>query len=812
MNSFDDARPSPGKDQQVTRHVPHEVDSGMVWKSRHERPSVAAGESLISSLGAAFRRRWWQVLAVAAPVIALAAVLSYFAPRMYESESTFLLEATGQQGSGAGLELLDRIGRVSRLENEMALLQSRRVVAPTADRLNLSATLVVDGKESRPERQLEAFDVTPEAEEGLFGFAPMGDSARITNAVTGWEIARVAAGDTVRLPGLTFVAPAGRTAGFEIRVDEFASAEDGLQDAIEVTRLGREADLVRLTCTARDAQLAHDMCIELSTSYLELRNELQVSEAANARVFLADATKRIRAQLTEAEDSLTRYATRNSAVALGTKAQEEVRNVAGLAAQRDAKQAELSALREFLATVEGGGAGTGRYRELASFPTFLENDAITEMVASLIQLDNRRSDLSVLRTDENPDLAAVNTRIGAIEQQLQTTIKGYERALAAQIQSLAGTLQNANQRVAGIPSTQIELVRRERTVEQLEALSGTLEGRLREAELAEGVGMPSVRPIDPPEVPRQPSSPSVGLNLALGTTLGLALGFLFAAVREITDVRLRNREQIETAAGMRVLGMIPSVANAGPLLGEVGAAGRLSGSAGGTKGAAARRDREWGPAIESFRTLVADLKVSLANQNGSSPKSIAVMSSAQGEGKTYSTSNLALVWASMGVKTLLVDADLRLGRVADFFGLPKSEPGFSEVLRGSVHPSRAYQEVPAGGGHVLHVLTAGQATSEDTDAFHVPGRISDALEYFEREFDLVLIDTPPLNVVSDSTILAASVGAVLFVVRSGWTRPDALELALQRLQRTNRNLLGIVMNDVALPSYYASYYGSKSGA
>lgn len=762
----------------------------------------------IHGLVEAFRRRWWQVLVVAAPVVALAAVYTYTAPRLYESTSTFLLEA-GEASPGGSLGLLDRIGRVNRLENEIALLQSRRVLGPTADRLDLHVTVVADDRDLRPADVLDGFEATPEAVAGTYELVSYGDSLRVVEPISGEVVARSGVGDTITLPGIRFVAPDDLAAPVEVVVDDFGRATDRLGRAIDVSRLGRDADLVGLTCTASDPQRAHRMCVEVSDSYLSLRGELQVSEAANARQFLTDATMRIEEQLNEAEDSLTSYSRRNGAVALDTRADTEVRNLSEILAQRGLKEAERAALRGFLARIESDESGSSRYRELASFPTFLENEAITELVASLIALDNRRSDLATLRSESNPELAQLSSRIADIERQLKQMATSYEQALTLQIESLTEAHASATRRVSGIPETQVELMRRQRQVEQLEAMYGELGGRLREAQLAEGVGMPNVRPIDPPQVPLEPSSPSWPLNMAMGGAMGLALGVLFAAYREMTDNRVRSSTQVERAAGRRVIGLIPSVREPTPLLSEetsrtmgiLARTGRSIGLGGSDPA------RQWHPAVESFRALAADLRIALSGSNGSgSYKSIAVMSSTQGEGKTYSSCNLALTWSAMGSRTLLIDGDLRMGRVARFLRLPTGHVGLADILRADVHPSNAIQEVRVRGGNTLHVVGAGQTSDFSIETFHTGSRIRDVVDYYRDSYDLIIVDTPPLNVVGESTVIASAVDAVLLVVRSGYTRPEALERALTRLDRTNERLLGIVLNDAELPSYYRSYY------
>lgn len=768
-----------------------------------------------SDLASVVRRRAWTVLAVFIPVVAAAAVATYLMPRVYESESTFMIvDNAGEGRTGSSLELLDRIGQVRRIENEIEILRSRRVMAPTADRLDLHAKLIVGDEEIPPAQLLGGFDAAQTALPVGYELAPVGgDSLRVTNLDSGaptlW-----AAGDTVRLDDVQFIAPEVVPSRLELHVDHFASALRDLERAVTVDRVGREADLVRLTCSAPVPERARELCVEMSDSYMELRNELHVAEATNARDFLSDAVEQIRVQLREAEDSLAAFTERSDAVALDARAEEEVRHLAGLTAGRDLKIAERAALRSYLNAIESG-SGTARYRELASFPTFLENDAVTELVSSLVGLDNRRADLAVRRTEANPELASVNERIADIERQLRRLASSYERALTAQIDAMSGTLASGSVRVSRIPDRQLEYERRRRAVDQLETMHATLQTRLREAELAEGSGMALVRPMDAPQLPIEPASPSPVLNLVLASAFGLGLGLLLAGYREMSDVRLRDRARFELATGARVIGMLPSIDNPGPLLAqprEHVALKRLQ-----RTGSAERQAPpgwkvdDWLASVEAFRTLAADLKMRLRSANGSEPpRSLAVMSSGPGEGKTYTACNLALVLASTGGRILLVDADLRMGRVAHYFGLPRDAHGLAEILTGVVPPEHALQQVSVTGGATLSVLAAGSSTG--ADVIQAADHLGRTVDRLARDFDLIILDTPPLNVVSDSTILAAMVDSILFVVRSGATRPDALEFAIQRLQRTNRNLVGLVLNDVKLPGYYSGYYGRDAGS
>ena len=732
----------------------------------------------------ALTRRLWLIGLGFVPVFGLAVLYTMLAPREYESESTFLLQESGREATGSSLELLERLGRGGRIENEVELLKSRRVIAPTVDALDLHARAELDGETKRPAEVFEGFDAGTETVEGSYVVAT--DNRLMTtvrDASSDEVLATGRAGDTIRVAGVSFVAPSAPTPEVTLDLADFERGVGQVLAMVAVSRVGREADLIRLTCTSADPVLSRDICANISTSYLELRGELQITEATNAREFLSDATQQIRERLTGAEDSLADYSRQFGAVALETRAEEEIRSLAQLRAQREILEADRDALASYLSLIESGSTGRSRYRDLANFPTFLENVSVTDLVSSLIELDNRASELSVLRTPENPELAAINDRIAEIELQLFDLASNYKAALDAQIRSYDETLSRGSARLATLPRQQIEYLRRERRVQQLQQVYGMLEGQLREAELAAGVTMPGIRPIDAPQIPLEPSAPAVRLNLLLGAILGIGFGAFLALVRDLTDVRLRYREQVELAAGAPVIAMLPSVRSRA-------------------------KTEEWQPAVEAFRTLVADLKISSTGPNGDAVRrSLAVTSSAQGEGKTFTACNLALSWAANGSRTILVDADLRAGSVARFFKMPMGARGFGDVLRGTDRLEAAVQVIPVKGNHVLHVLTAGSRDADDAmDALHLPGRFADVFEELESEYDFIVVDTPPLNIVSDSTIIAAAADGVLFVVRSGITRPDSLDLALNRLRRVNRNLVGLVLNDTKLPGYYSTYY------
>jgi tyrosine-protein kinase Etk/Wzc len=318
------------------------------------------------------------------------------------------------------------------------------------------------------------------------------------------------------------------------------------------------------------------------------------------------------------------------------------------------------------------------------------------------------------------------------------------------------------------------------------------------------------------------------VNLLLGSMLGLSLGLTFAFLRDQVDRKIHAKKDVERETGLEVLTLIPHVSAAESVLPVVVEEARQNGMTplaslparrswispaedegqGAGPSDSASSDYEWTPALESFRSLATDIDFAVAKLAATTNPVIAVTSAQQGEGKTYTSSNLAVVSASFGRRTLLIDADMRSAGVSRFFGFSPDLPGLSDVLAGRIQAFRAWQTVRVLGSNALTVIPAG-----DVDAamlHHGTQRgLHELIELSRTLFDLVIVDGPPLNLVSDSAVVAANVDAVLFVVRSGSSTPVAVKLSLERLRRATPHLLGVVLNDVGRHEHASpySYYG-----
>lgn len=295
--------------------------------------------------------------------------------------------------------------------------------------------------------------------------------------------------------------------------------------------------------------------------------------------------------------------------------------------------------------------------------------------------------------------------------------------------------------------------------------------------------------VEQATVPRSPSSPKTLRNGILGAILGLIVGVMLALLLERLDHRVRDPKEMEDLFDRPILGGIPSSKS-------------LEGR--GTATALASAE------AESFRLLRANLRYFNVDRD---VRSVLVTSAAPADGKSTIGWNLASAAAGAGVRTLVIEADLRHPGLGAALGSTGSI-GLSSVLAGESTLEGALQEVPVSDGRngtshgrVLHVLLSGPLPPNPTDLIE-SDRMRELLSHAEEAYELVVIDTPPTSVVSDAIPLVSQVGGVLVVGRLGKTTRGSMLQLRNQLANLNAPVLGVVINAVGRES---AGYGYGAG-
>ena len=286
-----------------------------------------------------------------------------------------------------------------------------------------------------------------------------------------------------------------------------------------------------------------------------------------------------------------------------------------------------------------------------------------------------------------------------------------------------------------------------------------------------------------------PVSPNKANLFIFSLALAILLAFGIPFLIEYLDYTLSNLEEVETTFQMRGLGVVPQFStgsNAPVLLGvsDQGGDGNL---------------------VENFRLIRTNL---LAMGTLSKAPQVTMITSAMPkEGKTVISSNLAVSFVQMGEKTLLIDTDLRRGRLHRLFGLRKS-PGLSDVLLGKVPLEDALRP---GGQSGLTILSAGQHLESGTELLG-SNKFNDLMQTLRGRYERIIMDTPPVLGLSETSILQHNVDGVLFVILSGRTPIRNMKTALDILAANGANFYGFILNRLDLSStanYYQYYYYSS---
>ncbi|GAA0991849.1 polysaccharide biosynthesis tyrosine autokinase [Subtercola frigoramans] len=288
-------------------------------------------------------------------------------------------------------------------------------------------------------------------------------------------------------------------------------------------------------------------------------------------------------------------------------------------------------------------------------------------------------------------------------------------------------------------------------------------------------------------VPDVPFAPNPKLNILIGALLGLVAGVGAAILRFTVDTRIRNEHDVEQITDAPILGGIAFDARA-------------------TQNPLVVHDNPRSPRAESFRTLRTNLQYLV---DSDSPKSYVITSSVPGEGKSTSAANLAIVTASAGTRVVIVDADMRKPKLAEYLGL-EGGAGLTDVLIGRAELNDVLQKW---GPHELYVLPAGRIPPNPSELL-VSRAMVRLISLLEEKFDLVIFDAPPLLPVTDGAILAKYTGGALLIVASGKVHRGQLKGSIGALQNVGSRIAGIVLTMVPTrgpDSYGYGRYGYGYG-
>jgi succinoglycan biosynthesis transport protein ExoP len=361
-----------------------------------------------------------------------------------------------------------------------------------------------------------------------------------------------------------------------------------------------------------------------------------------------------------------------------------------------------------------------------------------------------------------------------------------------QLDDLEGRIEKAQARVKEL-EVELDAAFSARQIQDLQSEMGSLEALINNWQrnysdllvFLEGGESPNfLTIIEPAQLPTAPISPNVRLNVMLATAVGLALAIGGALLLEFIDDTVKSPDILSNSLGLTVLGTV----------------GYMKGKD--YKGKLISSHSPFSPILEAYRLVRTNIQFMELDQPN---KSILVSSANPGEGKSITTVNLGVTMAQAGLRTIIVDTDLRIPVIHKILQIPNSA-GLTDLLRSGQFEIDDY--LKSTGIENLQVITSGALPPNSSELLGSQ-RVEELINYLEQRADVVLFDTPPILAVSDAAVLSQRVSGVVLVVDAR-SRRDTTMQAVNRLRQVHARILGCVLNRASARGSHYQYYSYYS--
>jgi capsular exopolysaccharide synthesis family protein len=571
----------------------------------------------------------------------------------------------------------------------------------------------------------------------------------------------------------------------------------------------KSADLLQVSYEDSDPKKAAAVVNNLMNFYLENNVFANRSETKSAADFLEQQLPQAQAKLNKEEMALRKFKEENN---LLTPTEQQANSAEAIIADLDQKiiqiRSEYTDINEHINALRNNLNGNSNQTVAINSlnQSFLNqnSDRDSEEEALLARLEELESQLAIKRTrytSTNPMLAPLETEVETIKKQLLGKLEAKHKNLANQIAILSQEQSAYKQRLMILPALEQQQRELERQLQASQSNYLKLLENLEAVRLAEHQKVANARIVSPALVSDKPVAPRKSLSLLTGLLLGSLVSIATISLLETRDRSIKTVEEARGLLGFPLLGVIP-------IMGKSIKASLPPNNLEDLNKAIVVKDDPLIPFSESYQMLQTNLKFL---QSDKTIKVIVVTSSIPQEGKSTVTANLALSMAQRGQKVLLVDADLHRPQQHQVSNL-SNQVGLSNVLVGEIEYQAAIKHVM----NNLDVLTAGTAPPNPIALLDSQAMTS-LVEQFSADYDFVMIDTPPLMAASEALVLGKMADGVVLVVRPGLVDSVGVRIAKERLEQSEQNVLGIVVNGIISDNephkhYYSphKYYGESS--
>jgi polysaccharide biosynthesis transport protein len=575
--------------------------------------------------------------------------------------------------------------------------------------------------------------------------------------------------------------------GSRFTLDEIAGI---LSDRVKA-KLRRLTRLIDVTAEDTDPRRAQIIAQTVATEFLRQSFEQNASLSRSANEFLYEEADRLRGRLEQSEQKLQKYRELNQTTSLEDRQNiivDKLREINSQAAQAKEDRLRLESDLEQIRGIDPSDT-----EELLHIDSIAKLPQVVEVRSHIVQAESELAVLQKRYLSEHPKYTQAVSQIANLKRSLSAVVatagdsvqKRYQVALETE-QKLDAALRQQEKMALDLNKISIPYSVLAREVASDRSMYDAVITRLRETTLTQNLDKTAFRVVEQPRIGNEPVKPKRTKILLVGLLLSLAAGIGVVIVLDSIDATFRSVDEIEKSLGVPVIAAVPdaTVLKSRNLLITHPKTGQA----------------------ESFRTLATSLSLMGPEENR---RTFLFTSAVSSEGKTFNAIHCATAFAQNGLKTILLDADLRRPQLHGELLNGKSEYlGLSDYLSDLA----ALEQVIAPTDiENLDLIPAGRHCPKPTMVLS-SSALPALIERLLRDYDRVIADSAPVNVVSDSLLVAKHFNGVCLVARTGKTPRHAIERAVQLVEQAGANIVGTVLNrlpKVYGAGYYYHYYGDE---
>jgi capsular exopolysaccharide synthesis family protein len=566
------------------------------------------------------------------------------------------------------------------------------------------------------------------------------------------------------------VAPLENSRYSFISLDKDKAIND-VSDRLSVFSLSKNGSIIKMIYQDNSAARAKDFLDNLVNIYLEQSIEKKTSQASSALTFVDQQLQEVSKKLQSSAVKLENFKEENNLVDIQTESQTTLTSLSNFKNQLSDIQIQESAFNALYDEFK-----TGNYGAVSSLS--LQYPVLGTLLDDLQKAKSEKIKLLSVYTDLHPDIAQIDEKINDTKMALESAIESISDSIREKKRSLEDTLYNSETKLLKFPEKERELADLQRKYKINEKTYEFLLQKQAEMSINKASTVSSNRVLDRAVKKSLPVKPNIPMIAVSSLILGFIVAMLVAFLRDFMDHKIKTREELSSATKIPFYGVVPHVRTSEKMF---------------------TIDDQQSVASEALRLIRTNLEF-IATENKS--KVIVVTSTVPNEGKTTIATNLAAVFGMGDKKCIVLSLDMRRPMLHRVFSLT-NKIGMSTVLSKKSELKEVIWEHKKIKN--LDIITSGPIPPNPSELMQV-GKIEELISELRKEYDYIIIDSPPMGLVTDALLLMKQADISLVVFRSEFSEKDYVKTLEDMIASYKIKNVGLVLNDVKPKNMSQSFF------